>query len=107
MCRRSNAGTRTPNCSQPIAYSRGKAQLKIEDTDMAKFDPAPLDKYAEDPKAAIHADRDSRDNLEHGLQDSFPASDPVSAAQPAPTRRDSKNKATGFVGWIKQAWSGN
>ena len=32
-------------------------------------------------------------SLEQGLEDSFPASDPVSHAQPAPTRHDSDRDA--------------
>jgi hypothetical protein len=58
--------------------------------DMAeKFNPAPHDKLAEDPRKAARADREIHAKLEAGLVDTFPASDPVSAAQPAPTRHDS------------------
>ena len=53
-----------------------------------KFDPAPHDKHAADPSEAASADHDTRARLEAGLIDSFPASDPVSAAQPAPSRAD-------------------
>jgi len=53
-----------------------------------KFDPAAHDKHAADPGQALAADRDTRAGLEAGLIDSFPASDPVSAAQPAPSRPD-------------------
>jgi hypothetical protein len=31
-------------------------------------------------------------SLEEGLEDSFPASDPVSVTQPPPSARDKKNK---------------
>ena len=31
-------------------------------------------------------------SLEQGLEDSFPASDPVNVTQPAPTRRDKRRK---------------
>jgi hypothetical protein len=31
-------------------------------------------------------------SLEQGLEDSFPASDPINVTQPAPTRRDKKKK---------------
>ena len=34
------------------------------------------------------ADREMHDKLEKGLVDTFPASDPVSAAQPAPSKPD-------------------
>jgi hypothetical protein len=36
------------------------------------------------------ADQEMHAKLEAGLIDSFPASDPVSAAQPAPTRHDNQ-----------------
>jgi hypothetical protein len=53
-----------------------------------KFDPAAHDKHAADPREALAADRDAHAKLEAGLLDSFPASDPVSAVQPAPTKHD-------------------
>jgi hypothetical protein len=53
-----------------------------------KFDPAPHDKHAANPVAALKADREAHAKLETGLMDSFPASDPVSAAQPAPSKAD-------------------
>ena len=53
-----------------------------------KFDPAAHDKYAADPRAAAAADRDAHARLEAGLIDSFPASDPASAAQPSPSKHD-------------------
>ena len=53
-----------------------------------KFDPAAHDKYAADPRDALAADREIHARLEAGLIDSFPASDPVSAAQPSPTKHD-------------------
>jgi hypothetical protein len=53
-----------------------------------KFNPAPHDKYAENPRDAAKADRDMHHKLEAGLVDSFPASDPVSIAQPAPSKVD-------------------
>lgn len=54
----------------------------------AKFNPAPHDKLAADPREAERLDRELHAKLETGLVDTFPASDPVSAAQPAPTRHD-------------------
>ena len=48
-----------------------------------KFNPAPHDKHADDPREARLADRETHEKLEKGLVGSFPASDPVSAAQPA------------------------
>jgi hypothetical protein len=53
-----------------------------------KFDPAAHDKHAADPRQAARADRDTHGKLEAGLVDSFPASDPVSAAQPSPSKVD-------------------
>jgi hypothetical protein len=47
-----------------------------------KFDPAPPDKYAEDPKRAEEADRSTHDKLEKGLEETFPASDPPSSTEP-------------------------
>jgi hypothetical protein len=53
-----------------------------------KFDPAAHDKHAANPREATMADRDVHARLEAGLVGSFPASDPVSAAQPSPSRAD-------------------
>jgi hypothetical protein len=47
-----------------------------------KFDPAPTDKHVADPKQEMHRDKKKDDELEKGLKDSFPASDPVSSTQP-------------------------
>ena len=55
-----------------------------------KFDPAPHDKHAEDPKTALKEDREMRKQLDKGLRDSFPASDPVSMTQPSPSKQDAK-----------------
>ena len=55
---------------------------------LKKFDPAPHDPHAADPEEAAQADTEMHARLEAGLIDSFPASDPVSAAQPAPTKHD-------------------
>jgi hypothetical protein len=53
-----------------------------------KFNPAPKDKYAEDPKQAQKSDKEMHDKLDKGLEDTFPASDPVSSAQPAQSKQD-------------------
>ena len=53
-----------------------------------KFDPAAHDKHAADPREALRADRETHEKLDAGLVGSFPASDPVSAAQPAPSKAD-------------------
>jgi len=54
-----------------------------------KFNPAPLDKHPEDPKAA-KADREMDGNFNARLVCTFPASNPVSATQPG-TRTGSPN----------------
>jgi hypothetical protein len=64
-----------------------------------KFDPAAHDKHASDPREAARADRESHAKLEAGLEGSFPASDPVSAAQPAPSRHDGDRESTSL--WDK------
>jgi hypothetical protein len=51
-----------------------------------KFNPAAHDKHAANPRKAALADRDIHAMLEAGLIDTFPASDPVSATQPAPSK---------------------
>jgi hypothetical protein len=52
-----------------------------------KFNPAAHDKHAAaNPRNAALADRDAGAELEAGLIGSFPASDAVSAVQPAPSR---------------------
>ena len=58
-----------------------------------KFNPAPHDKHALDPQEASRTDAEMHARLEAGLIDSFPASDPVSHAQPAPSRHDSDRDA--------------
>jgi len=54
-----------------------------------KFDPAAHDKHAVDPQEALKADRATHAELEAGLRENFPASDPVSATQPAKSKADS------------------
>jgi hypothetical protein len=60
-----------------------------------KFDPAARDKHAVDPKEAAVADAETHARLEAGLIDTFPASDPVSAAQPAPSKADARDMRAG------------
>lgn len=59
-----------------------------------KFDPAPFDRHAADPKDALKADSDTHAKLEAGLMDTFPASDPVSEVQPAPSIHDNNNSGS-------------
>ncbi len=50
-----------------------------------KFNPAPIDKHADDPKQA--AKRDERQQeLDKDLEGTFPASDPISVSQPSKPR---------------------
>lgn len=61
-------------------------QVRKRDPIMSKeFDPAPRDKHADDPKQAVQADKKHK-KLEKGLEDTFPASDPVSETQPKPSK---------------------
>jgi hypothetical protein len=53
-----------------------------------KFDPAPIDKNAAALQDASAADLEMHVKLEAGLIDTFPASDPISGTQPAPSRHD-------------------
>ncbi len=59
-----------------------------------RFNPAPPDKLADDPREAQAADRETHAKLETGLIDTFPASDPVSVAQPTPSKADARSKAS-------------
>jgi hypothetical protein len=52
-----------------------------------KFDPAPHDKHAENPHVAAREDRRAKKELDKGLRDTFPASDPVSVTQPSTTKK--------------------
>jgi hypothetical protein len=67
--------------------------LPMEAAMAAKFNPAPHDKHAANPRKAASADRNIHAMLEAGLIDTFPASDPVSAAQPSPTKAHRKARA--------------
>jgi hypothetical protein len=58
-----------------------------------KFNPAPHDKHAVDPAEAARADADMHARLETGLMETFPASDPVSAAQPAKSKHEQHSPA--------------
>lgn len=57
-----------------------------------KFNPAAHDKHADDPREALKADRELHAKLEAGLMGTFPASDPVSATQPARSKPDSDRR---------------
>ena len=58
-----------------------------------KFDPAPFDKHAANPKKAIKVDLVIDEQLKDGIVGgSFPASDPPSATQPSPSKYDQYNE---------------
>ena len=61
---------------------------------MAGFNPAPHDKYADPANTGrTKPTRKVADtSLEQGLEETFPASDPVNAAQPAPSKHDKINR---------------
>jgi hypothetical protein len=67
---------------------------KLAEKSAEKFDPAPHDRHAADPREAAISDRKLHTRLEAGLMDSFPASDPVSAAQPSPSRHDGREDSS-------------
>ena len=69
----------------------------------AKFDPGARDKHAADPREALRADREIHEKLEAGLVDTFPASDPVSAAQPAPSKVDGDRESASLWDKMKAA----
>jgi hypothetical protein len=63
--------------------------------DMAeKFNPAAHDKHAADPREAAIADQEMHARLEAGLIGTFPASDPVSVAQPSPSKSDRAHQSS-------------
>jgi len=70
-----------------------------------KFNPAPHDKHAADPIEALEADRDAHKELEAGLMDTFPASDPVSAAQPARSKPDGDRENESLWDKVKAVFS--
>ena len=69
-----------------------------------KFDPAPHDKHAAKPSAALEADREVHAKLESGLMDSFPASDPVSATQPARSKPDGDRESASLWDKVKSVF---
>jgi hypothetical protein len=70
-----------------------------------KFDPAAHDKHAADPTEAALADQDIHARLEAGLMDTFPASDPVSAAQPGRSRHDAAGAGASLWDRIRAAFA--
>jgi hypothetical protein len=69
-----------------LAVGGGVVSVQGRLTMAEKFDPAPYDKHAADPREATRLDREHRAKLDTGLIDSFPASDPVSVSQPSTSR---------------------
>ena len=67
------------------------------------FDPAPHDKHADNLHEALAADRHAK--LDTGLEDTFPASDPVSAAQPTPSKADAEADSRSLWDKVKAIFS--
>jgi len=82
----SDAPGNEPGCRELPGHAA--VDPALEDTMAEKFNPAAHDRNAADPREAALADRDIHAKLEAGLMDSFPASDPVSAVQPSPSKHD-------------------
>jgi hypothetical protein len=56
---------------------------------MSRFNPAPVDKHADPANTGMaKAKKERATSLDEGLEETFPASDPVNAAQPAPSKHD-------------------
>jgi hypothetical protein len=53
-----------------------------------KFNPAPTDRHAVDPKQAVRSDNKLHSELDKGLEETFPASDPASSTEPAHSKPD-------------------
>jgi hypothetical protein len=63
-----------------------------------KFNPSPPDKHAADAKQAIEADKRMQNSeLDKGLEETFPASDPVSITQPRASTSDDPNSGQGIM----------
>jgi hypothetical protein len=76
----------------------------MEEQSMAEtFNPAPPDKHADDMHEALAADRHAK--LDTGLEDSFPASDPVSATQPTPSKADADADSPSLWNKVKAIFS--
>jgi hypothetical protein len=77
------SGTGDARMAQSAKFMRTNPRVRV--SMKQKFDPAPVDKLAVDPKKAIEADM-KLTRLEEGLEETFPASDPVSETQPKPSK---------------------
>ena len=55
---------------------------------MTKFDPAPKDVHADKPGKQDKSKTEAEKSLHKGLEDTFPASDPVNVTQPPPSKED-------------------
>ena len=53
-----------------------------------KFNPAPIDKHADDPKQSVKSGKKLQSKLDKGLEGTFPASDPPSSTESAKSERD-------------------
>ena len=55
---------------------------------MSKFNPAPKDVHADKVGKPDKPKTEADKSLEKGLEDTFPASDPVNMTQPPPSKED-------------------
>lgn len=55
---------------------------------MTKFDPAPKDVHADKTDKPGKKKTGADESLQKGLEDTFPASDPVNLTQPPPSKDD-------------------
>jgi len=67
------------------------------------FNPAPHDKHADNLHEALAAARHAK--LDTGLEDTFPASDPVSATQPTPSKADAEADNPSLWAKVKSIFS--
>src|ERR1700692_2367597 len=68
------------------ALMSGGLTISIGARSMAeKFNPSRSDKHAAAPKQAANVNKEMHSELDKGLEETFPASDPVSSTQPRPS----------------------
>ena len=87
-------GTAIPLTRDCDGNEAGAGTFARQEVNMThKFDPAPFDKHAANPKEAIKIDLVIDAQLKDGIVGgSFPASDPLSATQPSPSKYDQGNE---------------
>jgi hypothetical protein len=71
-----------------LPWRTNSVALRTRNIMSSKFNPAPTDKHADDPKQAVKSDKKLQSELDKGLEGTFPASDPPSSTEPAKSKRD-------------------